>query len=102
MHLADRSAKILVFGLGRLGAFLVNELSSDFEVLGTKTQGPLSPSIKPFRLGGPLPELDKNMAFVIWCIPPRPQYRESLVLANDYFLTQTPFIFVSSTSTSML
>ncbi|MFZ8932630.1 MAG: hypothetical protein ACO2ZP_01850 [Bacteriovoracaceae bacterium] len=98
MPSVDKKAKLLIFGLGRLGSYLLDELSPTFEVLGTRTSEKKGSSVELYSLGNPMPAFDKTISFVIWCIPPRPLYKESLVLANKYFPSEIPFIFVSSTS----
>lgn len=87
---------IILFGNGHLGQFLLPHLTN-FKVVTTKTQS--DKNNYKYALGDPIPtEFTTQPEAVIWTIPPRDNYLESLKQANAYFTIQVPWFFISSTS----
>lgn len=87
---------IILFGNGHLGQFLLPHLEN-YDVVATKTQADKD-NVK-YILGDPIPkEFTTQPTAVIWTVPPRENYLNSLKEANAYFDKNVPWIFISSTS----
>ncbi|MCH2533910.1 MAG: hypothetical protein MK008_05665 [Bdellovibrionales bacterium] len=89
-------SKIILFGNGHLGQFLLPKLKN-YDVVSTKTKSDKN-NIE-YNLGQPIPrEFTDQPSAVIWTIPPRQYYLKSLKQANTYFSQKVPWFFISSTS----
>lgn len=90
---------IVLFGQGHLGGYLLKQLKG-FHIISTKTQvdEPSQDTIK-YLVGQPIPsEIPTAPIAVIWTVPPRQGYEDSLKFANQFFKKTVPWFFISSTS----
>ena len=90
---------IVLFGQGHLGGYLLQQLK-DFHIVSTKTQvDKSSQDTHKYLVGEPIPsEIPTAPTAVIWTVPPRQGYEQSLRLANQFFKKTVPWFFISSTS----
>lgn len=93
---------VMLFGLGHLGEYLIKHFK-DYKVIATKTEvtqtNQAHLDVYSYKVGEPLLDVwPKNPEAVIWTIPPREQYLQSLKSAEEYFNKSVPWFFISSTS----
>jgi hypothetical protein len=99
----NKKRKILIFGLGHLASFISKEFDGD-DLHGTFRSGKKNSQFNnvqkySFNVGEELPgELKQQFDLIIWNFPPVENYIGVLKEADNFFDSQTPWIFVSSTS----